>query len=516
MSFIASRRNLIVSTRRPIEAWFDMEREGWAIAILLMLFVLLWTAFHVVSRASVDLNPDLVEMYAWSRHPSAGYYKHPPLGALIAAAWFAVLPATDWSFDLLAMVNAAVALFAVHRIARLYLPADKALLAVLLLLLTPFYQFQAQRFGANQALLSTWPIATYCFLRAFHTRAPVWAAIAGATAGLAMLGKYYSVYLVAALVLGALSHPARSAYLRSASPWISVAVGSLVLAPHLYWLTTVAFTPFDYVYVAHGGASRLEVLASAATYLAGGIGYVALPIAVYALIVRPDRRLLLQTLWPADADRRLLVVLLGAQLLLPALSAPFLGVPITSLWTMQSWFLLPIVLLAPEAAVVSRPRAVTVAASVLAIAALALLAAPAIAFITHVSGTRHGEPFYRLVSEEITREWHSRTGRPLTIVMGNAVEAVTFYSRDHPDAVPEFDLRAAPWVTPARLAREGYAVLCDHPACAAEIARRAAAEPNAVRGAFDVSRRYLGQEGSSARFTILIVPPPSGTGDAPR
>src|SRR5262245_10146031 len=119
MSFTASRRNLIVSSRRPIEAWFDMEGEGWAVAILLLLFVLLWSAFHVVSRASVDLNPDLVEIYAWSRHPSAGYYKHPPLGALIAAAWFAVFPVTDWSFNLLAMVNAAVALFAVDRIARL-------------------------------------------------------------------------------------------------------------------------------------------------------------------------------------------------------------------------------------------------------------------------------------------------------------------------------------------------------------------------------------------------------------
>src|SRR5262249_6892614 len=150
---------------------------------------------------------------------------------------------------------------------------------------------------------------------------------------------------------------------------------------------------------------------------------------------------------------------------------------ITSLWTMQSWFLLPIVLLAPAAAVVPRPRAVTTAAAVLAIAALALLAAPVIAFVTHASGgTKHGEPFYRLVSEEITREWRSRIGRPLTIVMGNGVEAVTFYSPDHPDAVPEFDLRAAPWVTPARLAREGYVVLCDQPACAAEIGRRAAAE----------------------------------------
>ena len=148
-------------------------------AILLLLFVSAWTVFHIVAHASIDLHPDLVEMYAWGLHPSAGYYKHPPLGALIPAAWFAVFPAADWSFHLLAMVNAAVALFAVDRIARLYLSGDKRLLVLLLLLLTPFYQFHAQRFASNQVLLSTWPIATYCFLRAFKTRGLAWSAAAG-------------------------------------------------------------------------------------------------------------------------------------------------------------------------------------------------------------------------------------------------------------------------------------------------------------------------------------------------
>src|SRR6266540_1842645 len=121
MDFTASRHNWIAPIRRSIDAWFDSERDGRAVGILLLLFVLAWTAFHTISHASVDVHPDLLEMYAWSRHPSAGYYKHPPLGPLVAAAWFAVFPVTDWSFHLLAMVSAGVALFAIDRIARLYL-----------------------------------------------------------------------------------------------------------------------------------------------------------------------------------------------------------------------------------------------------------------------------------------------------------------------------------------------------------------------------------------------------------
>ncbi len=519
MSFTASSHNLIVPIGRSIDAWFDREHDGRAVAILLVLFVPAWTAFHIVAQASVDLHPDLLEIYAWSRHPSAGYYKHPPLGGLMATAWFSVFPVADWSFHLLAMVNAAIALFAVDRIARLYLSGDKRLLVLLLLLLTPFYQFQAQRFASNQTLLSTWPIATYCFLRAFQTRGLAWSAAAGAAAALAMLGKYYSIYLVAGFIVAALAHPARLAYLRSPSPWISAAVGLIAFAPHLRWLMTSAFTPFDYVYAAHGGSSLGQVIASVGTYLLGGIGYVALPIAAYAMVVRPDLRMLAQTLWPSEPDRRMLVVLLAAPLLLPALSAPFLGVPLTSLWTMQAWFLLPIVLLAPKSVVVPRSRAVYVAASVLAVTALALLAAPVAAWKKHTDGVKHGQAHYRALSDEITQEWRRHTQRPLTIVIGDIhlVGAVTFYGPDHPDSVPDFGLSVAPWVTPDRLKREGYVVVCDTPVCTGQADRLTATEPRAIRREIELSRRYLGQPGEIARFIVVIVPPaaPSGAGDAP-
>src|SRR5262249_8783799 len=157
------------------------------------------------------------------------------------------------------------------------------------------------------------------------------------------------------------------------------------------------------------------------------------------------------------------------------------------LWTIQSWFLLPIVLLAPPAAVVPRPHAVAVAAVVAAISVLALLAAPVLAWDRHVDGTKHGEAYYRLLADAVTREGHRHSDRPLSIVMGSPVEATTFYSPDHPDAVPDFDLKAAPWVTPARLAREGYVLLCGDPSCIPAIEQRASNAPQALRRDFELS-----------------------------
>jgi 4-amino-4-deoxy-L-arabinose transferase-like glycosyltransferase len=191
-----------------INRWFDAAPSGRALWTFLALFVAIWTSFQIVSYASIDLHPDLLEVFAWSQNPAAGY-KHPPLAGWLAMAWFCIFPVADWSFHLLAMLNVAVAFFVIDLIARRYLDGDKRLLVLLLLLLTPLYQFHGQRFSTNQVLLSTWPIATYCFLRSFETRSLAWSAAAGAAAALAMLGKYYSILLVAAFVAAALIHPKR-------------------------------------------------------------------------------------------------------------------------------------------------------------------------------------------------------------------------------------------------------------------------------------------------------------------
>jgi 4-amino-4-deoxy-L-arabinose transferase-like glycosyltransferase len=497
-------------------AWFDSEASGLAIPIFCLAFLLVWTCFQVISYATVDLHPDMVEAYAWGLHPSPGYYKHPPLAALAAGAWFLVFPATDWSFHLLAMCNSAVALYATYLIARRYLDADERIVAVLLLLLTPFYQFHGQRFGANPILISTWPIATYCFLRAFDTfdrstTGVTWAFLAGTSAALAVLGKYYSIFLIAAFLAAALIHPRGRAYLRSWSPWLSAAVGSIVLAPHVFWLFADGFAPFDYALALHGRASLAESLVADARYLAGSIAYVAVLLLVYWLATRPDRRAMREIIWPADPDGRMLVTLLAVPLLLPALVAPLIGAVLTPLWTMPAWFLLPVVLLRPTAVVLRREAAIKVAVTVLVISVAVLFAAPVLAWRNLVAGTKEGRQFYALVAQEVSDQWHARTGKPLTIVMGDPFLALatTFYAADHPDSVPNFVPRTAPWVTRGRLDREGWVAICgaDDQTCIGVAQRLAADKPGVTAIPFQTRAQFLGAQGKTGDFLLILVPP---------
>jgi 4-amino-4-deoxy-L-arabinose transferase-like glycosyltransferase len=499
---------------RAFAAWLDHAPKGLSTRFLLLWFVLLYTAFAVISSASVGLHPDLLDTYARGLHPAAGYDGHAPLAALMAAVWFSLFPPTDWAFHLLAMVNAAVGLYATDRIASRYLDGDKRIAVLLLLLLTPFYQFIGQRFGPDQTLLSTWPIATYCFLRAFETRGLAWSAGTGAAAALAMVGNYYSIFLIAGFVAAVLMHPGRRTYLRSWSPWLSVAVGAIVLAPHVQWLLATGFTSLSDWAAPRTGAPLTEVLWKDAVCIVEGVASVGVLLAVYWVAVRPDRVTLRETLWPPDPDGRMLVVLVATPLVLPAVAAPLIGTALTPLWTMPAAFLLPIVLLRPKAAELTRVATIRITAFVAAVMIVTLAAAPWLAQRTHAAGTEEGREYYRLVSAEMTNAWHLGTGLPLRIVMGDRdlASAVTFYSPDHPDAMPGFETGAAtPWITPERLAQDGWAAICnaDDEKCVAAARQRAAGKSNVQFITYSTTNRYLGKGGKLGRFFFILAAPES-------
>src|SRR6266403_131308 len=178
--------------RNWLLSWMDGVEAGWAIPLLLVGFVAVWLAYLAIAYIGGDLHSDVLETWTLGRSLEWGYSKHPPLMGWVARAWTSVFPLTNWSFQLMALVNAAFALWTVDLISRRFVKVDKRVIVLLLLMLLPIYQFHAQRFNANAVLLATWPLATYCFLRSFENREIRWAIAAGA---LAMLGKYYSVFL---------------------------------------------------------------------------------------------------------------------------------------------------------------------------------------------------------------------------------------------------------------------------------------------------------------------------------
>jgi len=454
----------------------------------------------------------MAEMFAWSRELAFGYSKHPPLGAWLTAAWFAVFPAADWSFYLLAMVVAAVALWIAWRLAGDYLDGEKRTLALPLLMLVPFFNFQALKFNANTVLLPLWGATALCFLRSFERRSAGWAALAGLCAAGSMLGKYWSIFLLAGLGLAAVLDSRRLAYFGSAAPWITIAVGALALAPHLAWLVANDFLPFNYATAVHSG-SRAAAAMSITGYLAGSIGYVALPLLLAIAAMRPNRAALADMLWPAAPDRRLAAAAFWWPLLLPTLAAPLAGLEINSLWSMSAWTLFPVVLLSSKQTRITPGAARPIFGTAIVLPLLVVLAAPAVAIFVHRAGVPSAIAHSHLLAQRVMAEWRKVSNAPILLVGGkdNLALGVAFYLPDRPSAFPEFSRTAAPWVDDARIAREGIAVVCPAAAkgCIDAGVALAKDRPASRQVEVELTRRYFGIAGKSERYTIVIVPPRS-------
>ena len=488
------------------------ESHAWAIPLLIFGFVGIWQAFLVIAYVGGDLHPDVLETWTLGRSIEWGYAKHPPLMGWVARAWTSIFPLANWSFQLLALTNSAIALAVVDLISRRFVQGDKRLIILLLLMLTPIYQFHAQRFNANSILLATWPLATYCFLRSFETRQLGWAVAAGATAALAMLGKYYSVFLIASFAFAAILHPQRRAYFGSSAPWVSVITGLVALEPHLHWLATTGAKPFAYALSTHAGKPFGRWLIEVLLFVPGVAMVLALPAAAWVLIAGERLKRFQQDFRALNPGLWLLFLVSVGTIIFPAITAAALKSDMQPIWALQGLFLFAILTVCGARYRIERFHAVNLATTVIGMAVLSVVfVAPIHALYRNSYPLHEGRNFYRKAAEELTRQWHAQSNAALPAVGGDddLAFALAFYSPDHPVYErPLVNPGAEPLPDPALLAR-GWAALCfgEDEACAKAMERTAAQAPRVVRSAFAVHSALFGQPGASQSFTAIIVPP---------
>src|SRR5262245_50787068 len=146
----SGRRGLAL-IERLLSALTDPARRERTVIVVLLGYVALWTLYGVLAKAGQDIHADMSEQVALAREWALGYPKHPPLAMVVVRAWFAVFPAADWAYYLLAMANAGLALWIAWRLAARFLDGDKRVVGLALLTLVPFFNFHALKFNQHGA-----------------------------------------------------------------------------------------------------------------------------------------------------------------------------------------------------------------------------------------------------------------------------------------------------------------------------------------------------------------------------
>jgi len=493
-----------------LDALLDSRRQERAVIWTLAAYAAIWTAYRAIATSPRDIHADVAELYGWSRELAFGYDKHPPFSAVVAKLWLLLFPVNDLSLHLLATANIAVTLYIAWRTMRRYLAPDKTVFGLALLMLVPFFNFIALKYNANAVLLPLWALTIDAFLRAYDRRKPGWAAAAGLFAALAMLGKYWSVVLVATLGLAALVDPRRASFFRSPAPWIMAGIGLVVLAPHLWWLVEHRFPTFAYA-AAHSAPNLGQNLTATAGYLVGCLGYIAAPLIACYWLLRPSGAALRDVALPADIHRRLVLFIQLTLILLPVPFALAMGLRIVPLWTMPAWTLLPIVLLASPLIVVGQ-QAVRRIVATAALFTLAMpAAAPVVALAIHLSNPPGASEYASVLAERIEQQWRSRSATAIPLVAGDTVLAANtaFYLRTTTRSFVSGDLAAL-----TQTARSGGAALvcpATDTACIATAETIASGQSEILRSEVRLQRPLFGFAGGSVRdvFWLVLPEPPA-------
>ena len=342
-----------------------------------------------------------------------------------------------------------------------------------------------------------------------RTRHLGWAALAGLAAAAAMLTKYWSVFLLAALAFAALADRRRGEYFRSAAPWVTAAVFVAAVAPHAYWLIVEDFPPVRWVTTRRFALSTLDLLRSFGSYAGGTAAYAGAALLLVLAFVKPTRAAIADSWFPLD-QRRDATILFWTPLLLPFVPAVIKSISLLSLWNTQALNLLPVMALASPRLVVPRVAVQRIASVVTAITLLIVLASPFVAFVILKQGVENDAAYARLVMQATEREWRQVTDKPLRLIAGPfvLVSSAAFYGADKPSTLADFSSYLSPWADEARIAREGIAVMFATDSPWFNIATKyVEAAPVTRRTEVTLTRRWLGFESAAKTFVIAIVPP---------
>jgi len=450
---------------RAATAWTsDPDRT---VPALLVLFVLVWTAYSSLSRYNLDLHGDMVENYAWGIAWQLGYYKHPPLFSWIAAAWFEIFPREKIFYHLLASANVGVALLALWRISRRFLDGNQQILLVASAFFLPCLTFLAANYNATSAMLPFWSLTVLFYIRTLERRSAVDAVLTGAIAAAAVLVKYHSVVIPLTLAAHMLIDPRARRLLLSPLPWLATLAGFAVLSPHLVWLVRMDFPTLRYAEAQ--GDILLDAVTSAASFVPVMLLYALPAFGFLGLLRRPGDGLPVIAVAQITALRATLAgrAFLAA-LVLPAAFTMILGIitegKLSSLWTIPFFALLPlpIVLCLPKAAARRAPTQGLLMVAAYSIVLLGI--APFIRDATLDRARSYAAVPLADIAGAGQKVWHDRTGRRLTIVAGTRapiVNAFAFHAPDRPFAVQAMSLESTPWVTPAMIAADGAMAICD-------------------------------------------------------
>ncbi len=476
---------------------------------LFPIHALVWTVAAWLANGNLDTQGDMIENYVWGIEWQAGYIKHPPLFAWITAAWFRVFPHVDIAYFALSALNAMTGLLGVVALAGRFLPNRLAVVAGFAMGLTPLYSNLAIKFNANAVLLSVWPWTAYCFIRFMQTGGWKSALTLGVLAATAVLGKYFSIVLLIALLLAALVRPTWRKRLLDRRALLVVVTGLVVLTPHIHWLVVNHFPTFHYAEEGIGGTLPAAV-ARFGIYTLAQCAYLLPAFGFVVLLVRKRRgeaaRLMATRCFTPSWFPDLWWLVFGPLIAVGAIVI-VAKAQMASVWGMAEWFaIVPLWLAALDRYGIDLvfPR---ISRILVVYWAIVLGVTATVGYIGMLRQTDNAAAPLTELARVANTLWRDRTGQDVPIVAGSEHEAqsIAFYSKGRTRYWSVAQPGATPWLTVADIREHGALFVCrsDDAACLSASASLSGVKPVSVK----VGKRTWGRLLPARSYEMFVSAP---------
>lgn len=491
---------------------FAIRKPGQTLAILLGAHFVVWLLLPALTSPNLEL--DLAEDLALGKEWQLGYWKHPPLPWWMADLAYRLtgqIPSV-YALGPLAVIGCFIA---VYLLARDIAGPVQALIATLSLVGIHYYNYSAVKFAHDQMQLPFWAFTALFFYRGLvRGRALDWG-LAGAMLALAFWSKYAAFALAVSLGLFLLIDPVARQALRTKGPWLMAAAFLVVIAPNAWWLVDSGFLPLQYV------GDRAKIPERPHQYLTYPLTWTASQI----FFMHPTLILLGVTLFPRAAPpqpttpqasfaRRYVTTLAFVPFVVVTAAAVATGRSPIAMWGYPLWSFLPLAAILWFGPVTDLRRITVFAVGVIFLFFLA----PAIWIGTwladpHLRQRPKASEFPgRAVAEQVTRQWHDRTGTRLAYVAGTefAANNVAVYSPDRPRVVVHGRPKISPWIDMDDLRRRGVLVIWEDGLPMAHVDEwRQTFGAEGEPAIFDLPRQSRGGAPNvgKARIVYWIVPP---------
>ena len=224
---------------------FEKKNINNLLFLFLLFHLFIWTLVPTFSNLNLPL--DTIEHLAWASNLDWGYNKHPPLVAFILNIFFEIFGNQDWTYYLLSQIFIILSFLIIYKFTEDFLNSKKlALLSILLLEGIIFYNFTSPEFNVNVCQLPFWAMSVHLTWKCIKFNKTSDYIYLGLIVGLGILSKYLFIYLVIGIKLLFLYLLSKKKKFKFQNLFIAGFFTSIVLLPHLIWLTENNFMTISY------------------------------------------------------------------------------------------------------------------------------------------------------------------------------------------------------------------------------------------------------------------------------